>query len=1123
MHLPDLLAPYRQSPDLQALATALRAPGPQRCTLSGPVGSQYAFVLAALQLETAAPLWVVMADREAALYLQNDLEQLLPTTRVLSFPASAKRPYQVDTLDNANVVERTEVLDLLRRTAGEPVVVVTYPEALAEQVLTRQTLQKSTLVVQRGEAPGIEFVVEVLDDYGFEAVDTVYQPGQYAQRGGIVDLFAFNHETPHRLEFLGDEVESIRPFDPISQLSTGSQDELAILPNVTTRLHREALIPLTEFVASQTLWVLDDLRLTLEELDKVFTRAQQLYAALHTETGGNATQRPPAERFVPGPAFKTALEGFKTLELGRRYYRDYAHELRWEGTPQPSFRKEFSLLFEHLRGLRAQGTGLFLTIDREKQERRLREILATEEGLPQAQYLHPTLSAGFVDRQLNLALYTDHQIFERHHRFRSRQGFSRNQALTLKDLLELRPGDFVTHVHHGIGRFAGLTRITVGQAVQEAVRILYQDDDAIFVPVNTLHKISKYAGKEGSVPRLSKLGSGSWEKTKAKIKSRVKQLAFDLVALYAQRKRQTGTAFGPDTYLQTELEASFLYEDTPDQEKATEAVKADLEAPHPMDRLVCGDVGFGKTEIAIRAAFKAVVEGRQVAVLVPTTLLAMQHARSFAERMEGFGVRIDYLNRLKTKKEQTDVLNRLKAGTLDIVIGTHRLLSRDVAFKNLGLLVIDEEHKFGVAAKEKLRLFKASVDTLTLTATPIPRTLQFSLLGIRDLSIIATPPPNRKPVDTVVTGFDSELVRDAIAYELQRRGQVFYVHNRIKDLDEHAAMIKRLVPDARILVGHGQMDGEQLEEVMLKFIANEADVLVCTTIVESGLDIPNANTILISNAHTYGLSDLHQLRGRVGRSNRKAFCYLIAPPLSTLPTDARKRLEALEQFSELGSGLQIAMRDLDIRGAGDILGAEQSGFISEVGYDLYHRILNEAIQELKEEHFPELADHVPHAGAAVREATVETDQEVRIPDAYIPNVAERLGFYQRIAEADTEAALQTLARELIDRFGPIPAPTFALLDTLRIRALAQTLGFERVVLAEATLKCYFPQKPAEGYLNGPVFGSLLAYANAHPERLKLRQVRELLQLQAKPCPSVKDALFLLNEIQLHQNDQVLIK
>jgi transcription-repair coupling factor (superfamily II helicase) len=1121
VELSALVRRYISDSRVSALLNRISESTPAHIAISGLVGSQQSFIFAAIAVALGRNLVIIVNDREEALYILSDLEQLLPDVTLLFFPASCKRPYQIDTIENANVMQRAETLHAINQAALHPDqgkrqwIAVSYPEALCEKVLNRKTLSRNTFEVKVGERIGMGFAVEVLTEYGFEATDFVYEPGQFAVRGGILDVFSFSHDKPYRMEFWGDELESIRIFDPISQISIENLTGLSLIPNVRTQLLQEERVNLLEFVPANTVLCVQHVRFLLDEVAKSFTKAQQMYELIAQEHGGQTRRSSPELLYTTPELQKSCLALLHCIEFGTKVHVNGQSNniISFEGSsPQPHFKKEFELLAGHLIENQQLGIENIICAENPRQLTRLAEIF--NEISPSGARFTPLqagLYRGFRDSVQRIACYTDHQIFERYHRFRARNLFSRAQALTLKELRDLHPGDYVTHINHGIGRFAGLEKTRIGDKEQEAVKLLFQDDDVVYVHINALHKISKYIGKEGAQPKLSKIGSAEWAKTRARVKKRVRELAFDLVALYAKRRAQRGYSFGADTYLQAELEASFFFEDTPDQQKAIEAVKHDMQQPYPMDRLICGDVGFGKTEIAIRAAFKSVCEGKQVAVLVPTTVLAIQHFQTFRERMAQFSVKIDYLNRFRTAKETKQILKDLAEGKIEILIGTHRLLSKDVVFKDLGLLVIDEEHKFGVGAKEKLRLLKSNVDTLTMTATPIPRTLQFSLLQIRDMSIIATPPPNRQPVSTVVQPFDSETVRDALAYELRRGGQAFFIHNRIADLEEHAAMIKKLVPDARVVVAHGQMPGDKLEEVMYRFINHEFDILVCTTIIESGLDIPNANTIIINAAHMYGLSDLHQMRGRVGRSNRKAFCYLLAPPLSVLPADSRKRLQAIEEFSDLGSGLQIAMRDLDIRGAGDILGAEQSGFINDMGYEAYQQILEETIAELKAEYFPDLAAETPPRTEISDDCQLETDLTILIPDSYIRNTAERLSFYKRISESTDEKTLIAISREMSDRFGLIPEPVLSLLDSIRVRELAKKLGFDRLVLKDDILRCFFVTDKAQRFNESPAIGAVIQWAQQHSQ-CRLKQVNEKLILQIPGIKSIKEMLFSFREM-----------
>jgi transcription-repair coupling factor (superfamily II helicase) len=903
----DILKSYREHPELKSFATALHEGKQGHFHLKGCTGSQEAFLIASIYQHLHRNAVIVLNDKEDALYFLNDLQALMPRKEILFFPASYKRPYQLDDIDNANVLQRAEVLNQLNHTQSGRSLIITFSEALSEQVVNKRSLVKNTLDVKKGEQCGMDFVVDVLEEYGFDHVDFVWEPGQYSKRGGILDVFSFAHELPYRVEFFGDEIDSIRSFDPVDQMSKDDHPKVSLIPNIQKNLFNEEKIHFLEYVGESTVVFLQNIDFIEADLDRQFTRAEKHWEDLMTRSGGGASSKGPEEIYTSGKAFLKDLDRFNIVEFGTRFrFRKTVATLEWEGSPQPSFKKEFPLLAKHLHGNYMAGVQNYIFSDNEKQIHRLKDIFKEIDHEANFNGVDSSIHRGFLDKKLRIACYTDHEIFERYHRYTARAQAARSQAMTLKELQDLQPGDFVTHIAHGIGRFAGLHRIKVGPNEQEAIKIIYQDGDEIYVNVNSLYKISKYAGKDADPPKLSKLGSPEWARKKAKTKSRIKELAFDLIALYAQRKSQNGFACDPDSYMQDELEASFMYEDTPDQVKATEDIKRDMESRVPMDRLVCGDVGFGKTELAIRAAFKAAASGKQVAVLVPTTILALQHYNTFRDRLADFPVKVDFLNRYRSPKEEKEVLEGISAGKIDILIGTHRIVSKDVKFKDLGLMVIDEEQKFGVGVKEKLKLMKVNVDSLTLTATPIPRTLQFSLLGVRDLSVLATPPPNRQPVETIVTTFDQGTLRDAVAYELKRGGQVFFIHNRIADLDEMGSLVKKLVPDARVALAHGQLSAAQMEKVMSNFIEGEYDVLMCTTIIESGLDIPNANTIIINEAHNYGLSDLHQMRGRVGRSNRKAFCYLFAPHETVLSRDARKRLKAIAEFTDLGSGFHIS-------------------------------------------------------------------------------------------------------------------------------------------------------------------------------------------------------------------------
>ncbi len=1083
----------------------------QSIHLKGIIGSSKAFISAAVFSSVPGLHVHILADKEQAAYFYNDLEQILKdrdaeTTKkqVLFFPSSFKKTFESGQKDNLGLLSRTEILNRLH-SKTKKFIIVTYPEALSEKVVNKKFLEKNTLKLRSGEAVSLEFVLDLLIEYEFERVDFVIEPGQFSLRGGLIDVYSFSDDHPYRIDFEGNKVASIRTFDPTNQLSIEKKEEISIIPDI--RINRDKLIKydsLFSFLPGNTLIWSEDVRFTTDILDK------------------NENEN----LFLTGQEFLDEIIKYRLIEYGKNYFSATLKAVHYSMSPQPSFNKNFDLLFADLKQNIVNGLKNFLLTDNSKQEERLKSILndiqAKKQDDSQENLLFGShhdlqttidfpLHEGFIDKDLKIACYTDHQIFERYHRFHLRDGYVSKEALTLKELYDLRPGDFVTHIDHGIGRFDGLEKIVNNGKEQEAIRLVYKNNDILYVSIHSLHRISKYVGKEGSAPVLNRLGSNAWNKLKNKTKSRVKDIARELIRLYAERRSAKGVACSPDTYLQTELEASFIYEDTPDQIKATVDVKKDLEAEFPMDRLICGDVGFGKTEIAIRAAFKVVSESRQVAILVPTTILALQHYKTFSERLRGFPCTVNYINRFKSAKEQIQILKELEAGKIDILIGTHRLLSKDMKFKNLGLLIIDEEQKFGVSAKEKIKHFKVNVDSLTLTATPIPRTLQFSLMGARDLSIINTPPPNRYPVQTEIHPFREDVIREAVQYELSREGQVFFVNTRVQNINDVAGMVQRMVPKAKVAVAHGQMESKKLEQVMVDFIEGDYDVLVATTIIESGLDITNVNTIIVNDAHHYGLSDLHQLRGRVGRSNKKAFCYLIAPPMSSLTDEARKRLRAIEEFSDLGSGFNIAMRDLDIRGAGNILGAEQSGFISEIGFEMYQKILDEAIMEVKEQDFRDIfKEEIPRE--FVKDCQIETDLEIMIPDHYITNITERLSLYKELDSLGSEYELMKFKGKLEDRFGPVPKQTLALLDTVRLRRLAKKIGFEKLILRNKHLICYFISNEDSAYFQSQQFSAILEYIKTNPSGCRMKEDKNKLMLIFNETPKVRDALQALEQI-----------
>jgi transcription-repair coupling factor (superfamily II helicase) len=1125
----DFLRLYRLSPELQTLAARLRGaakpdPSGVRLHLRGLVGSQDAVVAAAVA-HGQHPHVFVLHDKDEAAYFLSDLQHLLPEgPEALLFPSSYKRAYQFDETENANVLMRAEVLNRVNTTrvaaAGNSVFIVTYPEALTEKVINRQSLVKNTFNAKVGDKLDVNFLGELLGEYDFEKTDFVYEAGQYAVRGGIVDVFSYANELPFRLELFGDEIESIRTFNPETQLSVEPRPSISIIPNVQTKMLHETREAFFDFLPrTACIWV-KDVRQTLDVVSELYEKAEANFEQMLSEAHGMQIVSKPADLFESGKNFKKLLDEFAVVEFGKRFHFKNAETFQFSAKPQPSFNKEFERMAKNLRENQQRGFTSIIAADTVRQADRLRTIFDELDNNVQFQHLLLALREGFVDEQLELAVYTDHQLFERYYRAQETKKFSKKKALTLRELKTLQPGDYVTHQDYGIARFAGLTQVDINGQIQEAIRLVYRDDDVLTVSIHALHKIAKYSGQEGSPPTMSKLGSPEWENKKKSVKKKVKDIAADLIRLYAKRKTAPGFAFSPDGFMQAELESSFIYEDTPDQAKATEDVKNDMQQPHPMDRLVCGDVGFGKTEVAIRAAFKAVADGKQAAILVPTTILAMQHYKTFRDRLATLPVTVEYINRFKSTKQIKETLARVAEGKTDILIGTHRLTNKDIKFKDLGLLVIDEEQKFGVKTKDKLKELKVNVDTLTLSATPIPRTLHFSLMGARDLSVIATPPPNRQPVQTELNVFDEILIRDAVARELKRGGQVFYVHNRVKDLDEQAAMILRMVPDARITTIHGQMEGDQLEKRMMKFVEGEYDVLVSTNLIESGLDIPNANTIIINRAHLHGLSDLHQMRGRVGRSNRKAYCYLLTPPVANLPSDARKRLSTLEEFSDLGAGFNVAMRDLDIRGAGNLLGGEQSGFINDLGYETYHQILDEAVTELKETEFRDLflGDSNQRLQAAAgagrsRECNVETDQQVLIPEKYVSNVSERLQLYAKLDRAQKPEELQKLLTSMTDRFGPLPPEVQQLADIVRLRWQACKVGFTKITLKRDTLKGYLAADDEhKAYFQGEQFGTILNYVQTHPRTAKLKEHKEQLIVTFDEVRSIQQAKKVLTEL-----------
>ena len=1100
---------FEQSAAQQDLGKALALPQ-NKLHLKGLVGSSLSFVIANAFKDAEQPFMLIFNDKEEAAYYLNDLEQLVGEKHVLFYPGSYRRPYQIEETDNANVLLRAEVLNRIN-SRKKPALIVTYPDALFEKVVTRKELEKNTLKISVNDELSIDFVNEVMFEYKFKRVDFVTEPGEFSVRGGILDVFSFSNDEPYRIEFFGDEVESIRTFDVETQLSTDKVKKITIIPNVEHKKTEELRESFLKYISDKTVIFVKDEEQLSARIDKLFSKAEEAFKELSEEVKHST----PEELFCNSALLNEQMQQYSLVEMSP--HQDDAKTIEFHTKPQPSFNKQFDLLIENLRENHEDGYTNYIFCVSEQQAKRFHDIF--EDVDQEVHYNTVVLSVyqGFIDEDAKQVCYTDHQIFERYHKFHLKNGYAKKQAITLKELTSLEIGDYVTHIDHGIGKFGGLQKIDVEGKKQEAIKLIYGERDILYLSIHSLHKISKYNGKDGKPPKIYKLGSNAWKNLKQKTKARVKHIAYNLIELYAKRRLQKGFAYGPDSYMQHELEASFIYEDTPDQSTATEAVKTDMENERPMDRLVCGDVGFGKTEVAIRAAFKAVDNGKQVAVLVPTTILAFQHHQTFSERLKDFPVTVDYLNRFRTAKERKQTLEELANGKVDIIIGTHQLVNKAVKFKDLGLLIVDEEQKFGVAVKDKLKTIKENVDTLTLTATPIPRTLQFSLMAARDLSTITTPPPNRYPIESHVIRFSEETIRDAVSYEIQRGGQVFFIHNRVENIKEVAGMIQRLVPDAKIGIGHGQMEGKKLETLMLKFMNGEFDVLVSTTIIESGLDVSNANTIFINNANNFGLSDLHQMRGRVGRSNKKAFCYFITPPYSVMTEEARKRMTALEQFSELGSGFNIAMKDLEIRGAGDLLGGEQSGFINEIGFDTYQKILNEAIEELKENEFKDLyADQASEDKEYVKDPQIDTDFELLFPDDYINSITERLNLYTQLNDLKNEEELQKFEADLVDRFGELPAEAEDLLNSVRIKWIAASAGLEKIVMKQGKMIGYFIADQQSSFYQTNAFSRVLQYVQTHPQSCTMKEKKTRsglrLLLTFEKVTSVDKALKMLQPL-----------
>jgi transcription-repair coupling factor (superfamily II helicase) len=1105
---------FSNHPVLPQLIEMINSDAIRNFRIEGLSGSSKAIILSLAFNKSQTTHLAILPEKEDAAYFYNDLVSLLGDDSVFFFPSTYKRSVQYEQTEPANIVLRTEVLNHLA-SGKRKGIVVTYPESVMEKVVSKRNLKKNTFNINKGDKISLEFLEEVLHEYNFERTDFVYEPGQYAIRGSIADVFSYSADLPYRIDFFGEEVESIRSFNTDDQLSVAAHKQIPIIPNIQDISIEEINDSFTDFLPPSSLIWIEDADYIKEKINNIFNQT------LQREDSGQISDK--KDIVMTGNKFLDHCNKFRMLEFGKQSIFDPEKIFEFHTESQPVFNKNFEILSDKLLSNSAEGYITYIVSESDSQIERLKEIFSEINSEVRFSPLLINLHNGFTDHDLKISVYTDHQIFDRYHKFRIRGYFTRKESISVKELTGLNPGDYVVHIDHGIGKFGGLEKIEVNGKIQEAIKLVYRDNDILYVGIHSLYRISKYKGKDSAEPKIYKLGSGAWQKLKLTAKARVKDIARDLIKLYAKRMASAGFSFSPDSYLQRELEASFIYEDTPDQLSASIAVKEDMESEHPMDRLVCGDVGFGKTEVAIRAAFKSAADSKQTAVLVPTTILALQHYKTFSERLKGFPCTIEYISRHKKAAEQKKILSHLAEGKIDIIIGTHKLVGNDVKFKDLGLLIVDEEQRFGVSVKEKLKKIRANVDTLTLTATPIPRTLQFSLMGARDLSIINTPPPNRMPIVTELHGFNEEIIKEGIEYEVSRNGQVFFIHNRVENIRQIQTQINRICPNVKTAIVHGKMDGPHVENVMYDFIQGDYDVLLATTIIESGLDIPNANTIYINDAHHFGLSELHQLRGRVGRSNKKAFCYLLAPPLSTLTHEARRRLKAIEEFSELGSGFNIAMQDLDIRGSGNLLGGEQSGFIADVGFETYQRILNEAMMELKESEYKEQSDEagkdiVDHkerkepVKTYTSDFQIDTDLEIMFPDEYVSNIAERIRLYKELNEIDSEEALEEFEKKLADRFGILPPPATALLDIVRIKRIAVKIGIEKILLKNDLLIAYFISDHNSPFYNSPLFVSIMNYVNKHRRHMSMKQKATKLSLTITDVKSVKEAIKVLNEI-----------
>jgi len=1054
----------------------------QSFLIKGLVGSGLSFRLVNEFVKSDQTFLLIFSEAEEAAYYLNDIEYLIGEKNVLFFPASYRKAYTTEDIDNSNVLLRSSVLKQL--SYKKPKIIVTYTDAISEKIISEYTLKKNTLTIKKEMNISLDFVNESLFEYGFERVDFVSAPGEFSVRGGIIDVFSFSNHHPYRIEFFGDKVQSLRTFDVKNQLSVSILEIIDLLPNTSKISFTDKRKTIIDLLPNNSIVLSSNIDNTLNGLNVLFKKAQKLYANSDT-----VLQYPPEKLFVDSKQLIKSFDNYCHLLLNKSDIIKTSDSLVFKQSPQPIFNKQFNLLIEHLNQNNKNGFVNYILCTNIQQVKRLNDIFQEMEYTVHYKISECPIHEGFEDFDSKIACFTDHQIFGRYHKYKLKSDNTRKNALSLKELTSMQVGDFVTHMDHGVGRFGGLQRIKVEKSNQEVMKIVYAEGDILYLSIHSLHKISRFNGKDGHVPKIYKLGSKSWKALKQKTKSKVKSIAFDLIKLYAKRREKIGYPCQPDTYLQWELEASFLYEDTPDQSKATQEIKSDMESERTMDRLICGDVGFGKTEVAIRSAFKAVDNSKQVAVLVPTTILTFQHYKTFSNRLKELPVRVDYLNRFRSFKEKKQILEDLACGKIDILIGTHQLANKSVVFKDLGLLIVDEEQKFGVSVKERIRSLKTNIDVLSLTATPIPRTLQFSLMSARDLSIIATAPPNRYPIETEVVRFSESIIRDAITYELQRSGQVFFIHNRVENIKEVSGMLQRLIPDARITIGHGQMDGKRLEKTLIGFMEGEYDILVATTIIENGIDVPNANTIFINNANNFGLSDLHQMRGRVGRSNKKAFCYFITPPYNSISTEAQKRINAIQQYSELGSGMQIAMKDLEIRGAGDLLGGEQSGFINEIGYDTYQKILEEAVQELKETEFKELYKNVKPSSVNkyIKEVQIDTDLEVLFPETYINVISERLSLYNELSKITNEDKLIEFRENLIDRFGQIPDQANELLNSLKLKWLAVKIGIKRFVIKQNKCIGYFLEDQQNDVFKTKNFGIFLENVQKHKSKIIIKE------------------------------------